>query len=198
MSSTKVHHGGCHCGKVKYQIRLTFPPINKAGAESIRIYKCNCTLCQKMAFFHVRPISITDDFVLTSPSTIEELGDYRTNTGKIGWYYCKDCGCRTFAMGGEWSEEEVDADEWAGRERGSGELQRVWKSRGRNMIIKTDGKDENKFYHYLSVNAVTLEPGDVVDLREWHEKGWVFYVENRLKSGGTSIRFGEPHFGGCY
>ncbi|KAF2187940.1 hypothetical protein K469DRAFT_704220 [Zopfia rhizophila CBS 207.26] len=82
MSSTNIYHGSCHRGSIKYQIRLTFPPIPDPTALSIRLYKCNCTTCQKMGYFHCRPISCSDDFILTSPSTIEELGDYRCNEKK--------------------------------------------------------------------------------------------------------------------
>jgi hypothetical protein len=48
----------------------------------------------------------------------------------------------------------------------------------------------------LSVNAVTLEPGGEIDLKRWHEKGWIFYVDSRFRKGG--MRLGEPHDDGMY
>ncbi|KAF2708591.1 hypothetical protein K504DRAFT_477100 [Pleomassaria siparia CBS 279.74] len=187
MSTTGVHHGSCHCGFVQYQIRLTFPPIPpflEAGAKSVKLYKCNCTVCQKMGFFHCRPININDDFILTSPSNIQELGDYRVFAKRTGWYFCKTCGVRTFGMSGTWEQDEIDVGTWSGKQHGDGTVQKVWKSKSNDIDTEKDGKKITKPYHYLSVNAVTLEGGDGgVDLKEWHEKGWLYYVENREKAG---------------
>lgn len=204
MSTSGTHHGSCHCGNVQYQIKLTFPPIPKIEAESIRIYKCNCSTCHKMGMFHCRPINITDDFIMTSPSTIEELGDYRCFSKKIGWYFCKNCGVRVFGMGGEWEQVELDVEKWAGKES-DGKLQKAWRSNPYPMEKYTatglDGKTTRPL-HYLSVNAVTLEGGEGgVDLKEWHENGWVFYVNSRDREKTpmkSKMRFGEPHDMGMY
>lgn len=151
-----------------------------------------------MGFFHCRPINVSDDFILTSPSTIEELGDYRAFTGKIGWYFCKKCGVRIFGLGGKWKQADVDIEKWAG-EKSEGRMQKVWKTTpDPDFMVEVPGKTEKKQIHYLSVNAVTLDPDDGIDLREWHDKGWIFYVDNREKKGGTKVRFGEPHPGGLY
>ncbi|KAF2472714.1 uncharacterized protein BDR25DRAFT_11134 [Lindgomyces ingoldianus] len=200
MSTTGVYHGSCHCGSIKYQIRLTFPPSltdKDPAAKTIRIYKCNCSTCQKMGYFHLRPINASDDFILTSPSTIEELGDYRCFDRKVGWYFCKTCGVRTFGLGGEWEQVELDVEKWAGKEDGEGQAQKVWKTKPMDIKKVVDGKEVTKSAHYVSVNAVTLEAGqEGADLRKWHEQGWIFYVDS--KNHKEAMRFGEPHEGGMY
>jgi hypothetical protein len=50
----------------------------------------------------------------------------------------------------------------------------------------------------VSVNAVTLEPGGEVDLKAWHENGWIFYVENRSKNNKTGMKLAEPFESGIY
>ena len=59
---------------------------------------------------------------------------------------------------------EVDLAQVLGGEE-SGELTKAWRV-----------KEEKEVYTYVSVNAVTLEPGqEGLDLREWTEKGWIMY-----------------------
>ncbi len=145
-----------------------------------------------MGFFHCRPIKPEEDFILTSPSTIEELGDYRVFKKEVGWYFCKDCGVRVFGMRGEWEQVETDVAEWAagtkqaGNEEGK-KTQKVWMTRA--PAASTGDK------HYLSVNAVTLEPSEEIDLIKWHEKGWVFYVQSRE---GDGMRLKPPFECGMY
>lgn len=179
-------------------MKLKFPPVHDMDAESIRIYKCNCTTCQKMGMFHLRPINPTEDYILTSPATIEELGDYRCYAKKHGWYFCKTCGVRIVGLGGSWEQVELDVKKWAGtKEEGDEEkLQKVWKTKGDSLTTEMQGKEVTRPY-YLSVNAVTLEPSEDIDWRKWHEKGWIFYVEN-LRDDGAKWKISEPHAGGMY
>lgn len=148
-----------------------------------------------MGMFHCRPVDGYEDFVLTSPSTIEELGDYRAFSGRLGWYFCKKCGVRTFGMGGEWVQEELDVDKWAGREGTDGTPQKVWRLKQSDSVMGYGGKP----LHIVTVNAVTLEG---VDLIEWKKKNWIFYCENVKRTEdtppGEGLRFGEPFPGGYY
>jgi hypothetical protein len=66
------------------------------------------------------------------------------------------------------------------------------------MLTTRLGKDVSKPNHYVSVNAVTLEPSEDIDLRKWHQEGWVFYVENRVKKNGSQMRLSEPFDGSMY
>jgi hypothetical protein len=187
MSTANTYKGSCHCGDIQYQVKLTFPPEKDVDtaydSKSLRLYKCNCRTCQKMGLFHCRPTDPGNNFILTSPSTIEQLGDYRTGPGRNGWYFCKKCGVRVFGLGGQWEPVELDVDKWVGKDGGDGKSRKVWVTRPKDITTVVDGKEVTKPFHYLSVNAVTLDVGEGgVDLKEWHEKGWIFYVEN-YKSG---------------
>ena len=197
MSSAQAYPGSCHCGFVQYQIRLKFPPIHDRNAESVRLYKCNCSTCQKMGFFHCRPISPKEDFILISPTNIGELGDYRVFSKNNGWYFCKKCGVRVFGMAGVWEQAEVSVDEWASANLGVGQdTTQVLKTKPMIRTLEAEGQVETKRYHYLSVNAVTLEPSEDTDLRMWHEKGWVMYMDCRDRSGPPRLE--KPYYGGMY
>ncbi|KAJ4288982.1 hypothetical protein N0V90_011324 [Kalmusia sp. IMI 367209] len=109
--TTKAYSGSCHCGDVKYQIRLTIPPMTEIGFDG----------------------DLENDFIVTSPANIEDV--------EIGWYFCKRCGVRTFGMGGDWVSEEIDVAKWAGKEDGDGKVQKVFKTTARTDGAKGyDGK----------------------------------------------------------
>jgi gamma-glutamylcysteine synthetase len=75
---------------------------------------------------------------------------------------------------------------------------KVWKTKSTTITTMVDGEEVLKPYHYVSVNAVTLEPGGEVDLKAWHENGWIFYVENRSKNNKTGMKLAEPFESGIY
>ena len=104
---------------------------------------------------------------------------------------------RTFGANGRWEQEEVDVEKWAGRGDSGGKLQKVWKTTPQDLEIEdSDGNKITKTFGYLSVNAVTLEGGEGgVDLRAWHENGWVYYVDSREHSGGPQLK---PFYCGMY
>ncbi|KAJ3043513.1 hypothetical protein HDV00_004902 [Rhizophlyctis rosea] len=185
MTTTKVYPGSCHCGNVTYHLRLTLPPNTdlNSPAPSVKIYKCACTVCHKMGMFHCRPISCTKDFLLTSPSPATLRAYQSVPNGNIRWYFCKNCGVRTFAMEGNFVEDHIDLFEWKGE--GRGEKQQVWRSEP--SVVN------GKPCHYVSVNAVTLEGLDLIKLQK--EDG-VHYSAG--PSGENPPRFGEPYPGGCY
>jgi hypothetical protein len=179
----RPYHGSCHCGKTRYIVYLTLPPTLSAyPPESIAIYKCNCSTCLKMSYFHTRPIDSPNDFQLLSPlnPTTGGLNDYTCFDKDIHWYFCGVCGVRCFAVAGEGEVKEVETEE--------GKKQ-VWK-------VKSEGWDEKKS-NYLSVNAATIEPGqEGFSLKEWTEKGWIAYGE--MREGIDVDRYGEPYEGGMY
>lgn len=203
MSTSVAYTGSCHCGFVQYQIRLTFPPVCDRQAadfdtKSISLYKCNCSTCQKMGFFHCRPIDPQEDFVLISPTNLDELGDYRTFAKTSGWYFCKSCGVRVFGVAAKWELADIDINKWAGTKpiEDGDELQSVLRTKATTRTRVVDGKEVTEDDHYVSINAVTLEPTDDIDLSMWHEKGWILYVDCRSRT--ESARFGKPFKGGMY
>ncbi|KAH6629465.1 hypothetical protein C7974DRAFT_394548 [Boeremia exigua] len=196
MSTSKAYPGSCHCGFVQYQVRLQLPPTNDGQAKSVRLYKCNCSTCQKMGFFHCRPINPENDFILISPTNIDELGDYRVFSKTNGWYFCKRCGVRVFGVGGVWESKQIDVEHWAGEKREEEKSQLVLTSKPTTKTKVVDGKDVTEPYHYVSVNAVTLEPSEDIDLRMWREKEWLLYIDTREGTGKP--RSDKPHEGGMY
>jgi hypothetical protein len=151
-----------------------------------------------MGYFHCRPTNPHENYIITSPANIEELSEYRCNKKKCGWYSCKKCGVRMLGLIGSWEQVDLDVEKWAGTKKEGEEekLQKVWRSKGESTEAEIRGKKITRPY-YLSVNAVTLESSEDIDLRKWHDNGWVFYVESK-KDDGTPMRLGEPHEGGMY
>jgi hypothetical protein len=141
-----------------------------------------------MGMFHCRPDDSANDFIVTSPANIEDVGEYRCFSEKIGWYFCKRCGVRTFGMGGEWAPDELDVAAWASGEEGHGTLQKVFKT------IPSSGGQQ---VHYVSVNGTTLDDIDLVDV---YDQGWVYYIglKDKKKGEHPPMRFKKPFEGGCY
>ncbi|KAF2436274.1 hypothetical protein EJ08DRAFT_655950 [Tothia fuscella] len=184
----RPYKGSCHCGFIQYIIYLELPPLAPGAPQdeakdknSVRIYKCNCKPCHKMGLFHIRLPSPPDDFVLLSPlDSFKELGDYTCNKDIIHFPFCKKCGVRCFAIDweGEVVEKEVD-----------GEKKSVW-------VLKKPPEGEQP-KTYLSINAHTIEAGqEGFDLREWHEKGWINYLDELDEK--EEDRYDVPHRGGVY
>lgn len=83
--ATKTYAGGCHCGKVTYEVTAAFE-----GAV-----QCNCSICaKKMPLLAFVP---TAQFKLLSGQ--ESLSDYQFNTKKIHHLFCSSCGVESFANG---------------------------------------------------------------------------------------------------
>jgi hypothetical protein len=74
--------GGCHCGRVRFEIR----------AELARATVCNCSICRKKGFIHL--IVEPSQFELRSGA--EALVSYRFNTGVAEHLFCGHCGIHPF------------------------------------------------------------------------------------------------------
>lgn len=76
------HFGGCHCGKVRFEVEM-----NVENALS-----CNCSICTKRGSLL--------DFVPESSFKIlsgaDNLTDYQFNKKVIHHLHCKDCGILSF------------------------------------------------------------------------------------------------------
>lgn len=81
----KKHVGGCHCGKVKFEVEM-----NTQNALS-----CNCSICTKRGSLL--------DFVPESKFKLlsgeGDLQDYLFNQKKIHHLFCKTCGILSFGRG---------------------------------------------------------------------------------------------------
>lgn len=83
MTTKVTHRGGCHCGRVRFEVR--------APAE-IEAKECNCSICHRIGYQHL--IVATADFELLKGE--EELTDYRFNTGVARHRFCRHCGVKSF------------------------------------------------------------------------------------------------------
>ena len=77
------HRGGCHCGRVKFEIQ---------APADLEVADCNCSICRMTGFLHL----------FVSRSNFElmrgegDLDTYVFNTGVAQHYFCKHCGIKSF------------------------------------------------------------------------------------------------------
>lgn len=77
------HLGGCHCGKVKYEVEMK---IENA-------ISCNCSICMKRgSLLDFVPES---NFNLLSRET--DLNDYLFNKHMIHHLFCRNCGILSYS-----------------------------------------------------------------------------------------------------
>ena len=75
--------GGCHCGRVKYEIKIP---------EKILVNRCSCSICQKSGYLHL--IIPANRFKLICGE--EDLLEYRFHTGVAHHLFCRVCGVKSF------------------------------------------------------------------------------------------------------
>ncbi len=78
-----THRGGCHCGRVRFEVR---------APARIRVSDCNCSICSKAGFLHL--IVRAEHFKLLSGE--EVLTTYTFNTGTAQHRFCSVCGIKSF------------------------------------------------------------------------------------------------------
>jgi hypothetical protein len=77
------HTGGCHCGRVRFEIQ---------APAQIEVMDCNCSICAKAGYLHLTlPQS---RFRLLSGSDC--LTSYQFNTGTARHLFCSVCGVKSF------------------------------------------------------------------------------------------------------
>jgi len=78
-----THSGGCHCGRVRFEVR--------APAE-IEVMDCNCSICTKTGYLHL--IVPGERFhLLGDPAA---LTSYQFNSGTARHLFCSVCGIKSF------------------------------------------------------------------------------------------------------
>lgn len=204
----RPYFGSCHCGTIQYVAFLTLPPPRLEGYTrthllknpTLRVRRCNCTACHKSAFLQVLLPHAPADFMLLTPLELEELGDYRCFSGVIRWLFCKTCGVRCFSLMGEGEvvEREVPEVKLPGRmEEGKEIVEKVVGGKMNRVWVPKDSQKDGGGRTILSVNAHTLEAKqEGLDLREWHEKGVICYLDCLDEKEDDS--YDRPHAGGSY
>ena len=83
MTESIRHTGGCHCGRVRFEVM--------APAE-LTVSDCNCSICAKSGFLHL--VVPRAQFRLLAGS--EDLTTYQFNTGTARHLFCRVCGVKSF------------------------------------------------------------------------------------------------------
>ncbi|HTS21855.1 MAG TPA: GFA family protein [Casimicrobiaceae bacterium] len=78
-----VHRGGCHCGRVRFEVD---------APRSISVEECNCSICSKSGYLHL--IVPRSRFRLLQGQ--EALTSYSFNTGAAKHLFCSTCGIKSF------------------------------------------------------------------------------------------------------
>lgn len=81
--ATVTHAGGCHCGRVRFEVQ--------APAE-LRVSECDCSICSKSGYLHL--IVPAERFKLLQGR--EALSTYSFNTQVAKHYFCATCGIKSF------------------------------------------------------------------------------------------------------
>lgn len=79
----KTHHGGCHCGRVRFEVDA--PALIEAQT-------CNCSICSMTAYLHL--IVPASRFRLIQGT--DDLETYTFNTGTAQHHFCRNCGVKSF------------------------------------------------------------------------------------------------------
>jgi len=78
-----THSGGCHCGKVRFEVD---------APSCIDADRCNCSICRMTGYLHL--IVSKEDFHLVSGG--DDLETYTFNTGAAQHHFCCHCGVKSF------------------------------------------------------------------------------------------------------
>lgn len=92
MPETRKYAGGCHCGKVRYEV------ITDLG----RVVSCNCSICSKRG--HLLTFVAPEQFTLLAGE--DSLADYQFNKQRIHHQFCTVCGVGSFGWGTSHSGEK--------------------------------------------------------------------------------------------
>ena len=83
MAPMITHRGGCHCGRVRFEV--------DAPAE-LPVDDCNCSMCSRFGYLHL--IVPADRFRLVQGR--DALTTYTFNTGTAKHHFCSTCGVKSF------------------------------------------------------------------------------------------------------
>ncbi len=79
----RIHKGKCHCGAVRFEVRLP---------DNIEALECNCSICKMNGYIHI--IVPASRFRLLEGN--EALTTYTFNTHTAKHRFCKICGIKSF------------------------------------------------------------------------------------------------------
>ena len=78
-----LHKGGCHCGRVRFEVE---------APSDLSLDECNCSICNMVGYQHL--IVPKSKFKILQGE--EQLITYEFNTGVAKHYFCSRCGVKSF------------------------------------------------------------------------------------------------------
>jgi hypothetical protein len=78
-----THTGGCHCGRVRFEV---------VAPAQIEVLECDCSICSKYAYLHL----IVPDAQFRLLQGEESLTLYTFNTRAAKHLFCSVCGVKSF------------------------------------------------------------------------------------------------------
>ena len=85
MPETKTYAGGCHCGRVRYEVTT----------DLAMVMVCTCSHCSKRGLL----LTFVTPDKFTATAGTGSLADYQFNKKMIHHLFCPDCGIESFARG---------------------------------------------------------------------------------------------------
>jgi hypothetical protein len=79
----RTHTGGCHCGRVRFEV---------IAPGALEVADCNCSICSKSGFLHL--IVPAERFKLLTGQ--DALTTYSFNTRVAKHFFCSTCGVKSF------------------------------------------------------------------------------------------------------
>ena len=80
---TVVHKGGCHCGRVRFEVD---------APSRLALSNCNCSICSMSGYQAL----IVERSAFRLLQGEDDLATYRFNTGIAQHYFCRHCGIKSF------------------------------------------------------------------------------------------------------
>lgn len=75
MEALIAHPGGCHCGRVRFEV---------LAPEHLEVSDCNCSICSKSGYLHLMVVKARFNLLRGS----ESLTHYRFNPGTAQHLFC--------------------------------------------------------------------------------------------------------------
>ncbi len=79
----RVHTGGCHCGRVQFEVR---------APARLTVSECNCSMCSKSGYLHL--VVPRSRFKLLRGEEFLTMYTFNTRTAKH--FFCSVCGVKSF------------------------------------------------------------------------------------------------------
>ncbi len=81
--ATVVHRGGCHCGRVRFEVD---------APARLQALDCNCSICRMTGFLHL----IVPARAFRLRAGADALSEYSFGTGIARHRFCAHCGIKAF------------------------------------------------------------------------------------------------------